>query len=336
MATNSKIKNGTRSNRILNKILSFDEFGVFSGLLVIVLLLTFTAPGKFATSNNLLLVLRQATSMGIMALGMVFVISMGDIDLSVGSIYNVVLIMTTWLMTEAGGSLNVWLAVFLGLVVGAFCGFLNGILLIGLKIPAIVVTLGTMSIFRGIGLVICQSRPIYQFPKDNFFFNVLGGNFGRIPAAVVIWFVTAFLLYVLFSRTAFGRRICAIGGNLQAAKFAGIRVERTRLLVMMLNGFVTSIAALAALAFHEASDPSLGTGYEMFAIASAIIGGTALSGGKGSILGAIFGALIIAVIRNGVVIIGLNIYWNNTVTGAVIIIAVAVDYFVKRRSKAMA
>ena len=336
MATNSKMKNGSRSNNFLNKILSFDEFGVFSGLLVIVLLLTFSAPGKFASSNNLLLVLRQATSMGIMALGMVFVISMGDIDLSVGSIYNVVLIMTTWLMTEAGGSLNVWLAVFLGLVVGAFCGFINGILLIGLKIPAIVVTLGTMSIFRGIGLVICQSRPIYQFPKDNFFFNVLGGNFGRIPAAVVIWFVAAFFLYILFSKTAFGRRICAIGGNLQAAKFAGIRVERTRLLVMMLNGFVTSIAALAALAFHEASDPSLGTGYEMFAIASAIIGGTALSGGKGSILGAILGALIIAVIRNGVVIIGLNIYWNNTVTGAVIIIAVAVDYFVKRRSKAMA
>jgi ribose transport system permease protein len=335
VATNSKIKNGSGLKGFLSHILNFDEFGVFSGLLVIALVLTITSPDKFANATNLLIVFRQATSMGIMALGMVFVISMGDIDLSVGSIYNVVLIMTTWLMTENGLSMSIWPAVVMGMLVGATCGLINGSLIIGLKIPAIVVTLGTMSIFRGIGLVICQSRPIYQFSKDNAFFEVLGGNFGRIPASIVIWFIIAFFLNILFSRTPFGRRICAIGGNLQAAKFAGIKVDRTRLLVMTLNGFVTSLAALTALAFHQASDPSLGTGYEMFAIASAIIGGTALSGGKGSIFGAMLGSLIIAVIRNGVVILGLNIYWNNTVTGAVIIIAVAVDYFVKRRSKAM-
>jgi ribose transport system permease protein len=317
----------------LKRFIRLDEFGVLIGLLAICLALTIAAPTTFPMPTNLLLVVRQASNIGIMALGMVFVISMGDIDLSVGSIYNLTLIVTAWLMADNGLKMNVWPAVAIGLLVGALCGLVNGVLSIWLKLPTFIVTLGTMSIYKGLGLVICRASPITNFPKNNFFFDVIGGNILGIPGSVVIWLVVAVALFLLYSRAAFGRRACAIGSNLQAARFSGVRVNQTRVIGMTLMGLISAISGLSALAFLQASDPNLGVGYEMFAIASAIIGGTAFSGGKGSIIGAIIGSLIIAVIRNGVVLLGISMYWNSSVTGTVIIAAVAIDYFIKRRSK---
>jgi ribose transport system permease protein len=317
----------------IKRIVRIDEIGILIGLLAICIALAIAAPTTFPRPTNLIMVVRQAANVGIIALGMVFVISMGDIDLSVGSIYSLVLIVTAWSMTKAGLNLAIGPAVIFGLFVGTLCGLINGLLSISLKLPTIIVTLGTMSIYRGFGLVICQATPITEFPKDNFFFNIIGGNIGPIPGMVIVWLVCAIILYIVYSLTPFGRRLCATGANLQAARFAGIQVTRIRLLGMSLMGFISAISGLTALAFLQASDPNMGTGYELFAIASAIIGGAVLSGGKGSIIGAIIGSLIIAVINNGVVILGINMYWNSTVTGVVIIAAVAIDYFIKRRNK---
>ncbi len=317
----------------IRSIVRIDEIGILIGLLAIGIALTVASPTIFPRPTNLIMVVRQAANVGIMALGMVLVISMGDIDLSVGSIYSLVLIVTAWSMTKAGLNLAIGPAVILGLFIGTLCGLINGLLSITLKLPTIIVTLGTMSIFRGFGLVICQATPITQFSKDNFFFKVIGGNIGIIPGMVVVWIVCAIILYIIYSRTPFGRRLCATGANLQASKYAGIQVTKIRLIGMSLMGLVSAISGLTALAFLEASDPNLGTGYELLAIASAIIGGAVLTGGKGSIIGAIIGSLIIAVINNGVVILGINMYWNSTVTGVVIISAVAIDYFIKRRNK---
>jgi ribose transport system permease protein len=324
------------SNRFqasIKRIGRIDEIGVLIGLLAIFVALTIASPNIFPRPGNMIMVVRQAANVGIIALGMVFVISMGDIDLSVGSIYNLVLIVTAWSMSKAGLNLAVGPAIVVGLLVGTLCGLINGLLSVYLKLPTIIITLGTMSIFRGFGLVICQATPITQFSKDNFFFNVIGGNIGPIPGMVVVWLVCAVFLYIIYSHTPFGRRLCATGANLQASKFAGIQVTKIRLIGMSLMGLISAISGLTALAFLQASDPNLGAGYEMFAIASAIIGGAVLTGGKGSIIGAVIGALIIAVINNGVVILGINMYWNSTVTGTVIISAVAIDYFIKRRNK---
>lgn len=323
---------GVNIRHMLRRIIRLDEFGVTAGLVVICIGISLFSD-KFMLPANLLTVIRQASQVGMMALGMVFVISMGDIDLSVGSIYNLVLIVAAYSMADNGLKLNVWAAVLIGLAVGALCGFINGALSIVFNIPTIVVTLGTMSIFKGIGLVICKASPITEFPLDNFFFTTLGNNIGPIPSGIVIWVVLGIILYLLYNHSPFGRRICAIGSNLLAARFSGVRVTQTRLLGMTLMGAISGIAGLYALAFLQASDPNLGSGYELFAIASAIIGGAALAGGKGSIIGAFIGALIIAVIRNGVVLLGISFYWNATVTGSVIILAVALDYFIKRRNK---
>ena len=311
----------------LNRVRQMDEIGVLVALLVLGFILSVTT-NVFLNSTNLLQVARQASYYGIMAVGMVFVISMGDIDLSVGSILMLVNIFVSLALREG---IPLGVALLIGIVVGAVCGLINGGLSVLLRIPTIIVTLGTLSVFRGIGLVISKATPISQFPKDNWFFNIGGGNILGIPSSVVVMLLVCIAGFVIFNRTSFGRRVQAIGSNRQAALFSGIRINQNRIMVMTLNGIISAIAGIMALAFLRAGDPQTGPGFELYVIASAIIGGTQLSGGAGSIPGAILGALIIAVIRNGLVLIGLSAYWSTVATGVVIILAVAIDYFIKRR-----
>lgn len=288
----------------------------------------------FLQPDNLLKVARQASYFGIMATGMVFVLTLGEVDLSVGSILTLVNVITAVALRDG---MPTAAAVFLGLGTGAVCGLLNGALSVLLRIPMIIVTLGTMSIYRGLALVVSKATPISQFPKDSFLFQTLGGELtwggegGGVPASVIAMLLVGACGYVVLNRTVFGRRVQAIGSNLQAARFSGIRIVRYRLGVMTLMGAIAALAGILALAFLQSADPSTGPGYELFVIASAVIGGTALTGGSGSIIGAILGALIIAVIRNGLVLAGLTAYWGTVVTGALIIAAVAVDYLIKKR-----
>jgi ribose transport system permease protein len=314
-------------SRIGRRIGHIEEIGVIAALLVMALALSLTTT-SFLSSTNLLQVARQASYYGIMAIGMVFVMSMADIDLSVGSVLMLTNIVSAIALRDGYPLL---VAMLIGLLTGALCGFVNGVLSVILRIPTIIVTLGTMSIYRGLGLVISNAAPISKFPKDNWFFTVGGGDILGIPTSVVLMLAVGVFGYILFNQSAFGRRVQAIGSNLQAARFSGIRIARHRIMAMTLMGMISALAGLAALAFLQSADPTTGQGFELLVIASTIIGGTALSGGSGSILGAILGALIIAVIRNGLVLLGLSAYWGLAATGAVIIAAVALDYFIKRR-----
>lgn len=311
----------------LQRLREIDEIGVIGALLIIAIVLSVTTD-TFLTPTNILQVARQASYFGIMAVGMVFVMSMGDIDLSVGSILMITNIVAAIAMRD-GYPLEI--ALLIGLGAGAVCGFINGGLSVILRIPTIIVTLGTLSIYRGFGLVISNAAPVSRIPKNNWFFDTIGGDIFGVPASVVMMLVVGVLGYILFNRMPFGRRVQAIGSNKQAARFSGIRIDRTRIMVMTLMGFISALAGLAALAFLQSADPTTGQGFELLVIASTIIGGTALSGGSGSIPGALLGALIIAVIRNGLVLLGFSAYWGLAATGAVIIGAVAIDYFIKRR-----
>ncbi len=304
-----------------------EEIGVLAALTVLALVFSATTD-TFWQPSNLLQVARQASYFGIMAVGMVFVLSIGEVDLSIGSILTLVNVLTAVALRE-GVPLPAALA--LGLGIGAACGLMNGALSVLLRIPTIIITLGTMSIYRGLALVVSKATPISQFGKDNAFFTVGGDAILVVPTSVVVMLLVGSAGHVLYNWTVFGRRVQAIGSNLQAARFAGIRIVRYRLLVMTLMGTIAALAGIMALAFLQAADPSTGPGMELFVIASAVIGGTALSGGAGSVLGGILGALIIAVIRNGLVLLGLTAYWGTVVTGAMIIAAVAVDYLIKRR-----
>jgi ribose transport system permease protein len=322
----SKIQN-PKSPMLL--LLRTNELGVLVALLALGLILTFTTEHKFLTSGNLLQVARQSSPYGIMAIGMVFVLVLGEVDLSVGSIYVLANIVMALALQD---KIPVHWALALGLATGLVCGIINGVLSVALRIPTIIVTIGTMSVFRGVALILCKAAPVSSFAKTGWFFDVGGGSPGGIPAGVLVMIGVGALGWVGLNKTVPGRRVQAIGGNPVSARLSGLAVYKYRIGVMALNGVIAAISGLMALAFLQSADPSDGQGFELWVIASAIIGGTALQGGSGSISGAVLGALIIAVIQNGLLLVGAPSNTNIAVTGAVIILAVALDALVKRRS----
>ncbi len=312
------------------RIGSIQELGVGISLLALCLILGFSTE-HFFTLDNLISILRSATYVGIMSLGMVFVLSMRDVDLSVGSIYNLAGITTAFLLTK---QVNVIVAILIGLLVGVLCGLFNIGFAVLFKIPTIIVTLGTLSVFKGLGLVISQGSPFYQFSKTTFLFTKIGGTVGRVPSMVLIFLFLTVVLFVIYGFTIFGIRVRGIGSNPQAAEFSGVNIVKYRFIVFALMGLLSAFSGVLEISFLQSSNLQMGIGTELSVIAAVIIGGTSLAGGSGSILGALIGALIISVIRNGIVQVGINQYWTSTVTGFVILAAVAIDYlFRKLRTK---
>jgi ribose transport system permease protein len=313
---------------VWRRLLVFDEIGVVVALMSVCGLLWLLAGDQFVRPANLLQVARQASSYGIMAVGMVLLLSMGEIDLSVGAILTLVNIVTAVALREG---MPMPLAVFLGLMTGATCGLANGLLGVLLRIPTIIITLGTMSVFRGLALVLSKATPVGNFPKANLLFDLGSGNLLGVPTSVWVMLAVGLAGHVILSQTSFGWRAQAIGSNAQAARFSGIPLDRYRIAAMTIMGLVAGIAGVMELAFLQSGSPTTGQGYELYVIASAIIGGTALTGGSGSVAGGILGALLIAVIRNGLVLLEFSAYWGTVVTGAVIIAAVAIGGWVKRK-----
>lgn len=320
---------GSGVSGIVRRVLSIDEIGVIAAMLGICIFLSLTTD-TFLTEQNLISVLRQSSYIGIMAVGMVFVISMGDIDLSVGAMLMFVSVTMSVLFRDGYSPIVVIIA---GLALATFCGFCNGLLSVTLRIPTIIATLGTLSIFRGLGLVVTGGSPVSidREITGGWFFTRLGEKGLGIWMSAWAMFGVAIVGWFLFNQTAFGRRVQAIGSNRQAARYSGIRVNRYRIMVMSLMGFIVGIAATFLLAFQRGGNPASGPGQELYVIAATIIGGTALSGGSGSVIGAVIGAIIVWLIQNGLVLLGIEPAWGTVATGSVIIIAVALDYVIKRR-----
>lgn len=318
----------SRPNRVVwQRLRAVDEIGVLVALLTVCLLLSLTAGDQFAQPTNLLQVARQASSYGIMSVGMVILLAMGEIDLSVGAILTLVNIVTAVALRE---QVSMPVALLAGLATGAACGLLNGLLAVSLRIPTIIVTLGTMSIYRGLALVLSRATPVSNFSKQNALFEVGSAHLLGAPTSVWLMAVVGLAGHVLLRHTAFGWRLQAIGSNPQAARFSGIPLPRYRVVAMTIMGLVAGLAGVMELAFLQSGSPTTGQGYELYVIASAIIGGTPLTGGSGSVPGGILGALLIAVIRNGLVLLQLSAYWGTVVTGVVIIAAVAIGGLVKK------
>lgn len=313
---------------VWHRLRSIDEIGVIVALLSVGGLLWLATGDQFVRPTNLLQVARQASSYGILAVGMVLLLSMGEIDLSVGAILTLVNIVTAVALREG---VPMPLAILAGLATGATCGLLNGLLGVLLRIPTIIITLGTMSVFRGLALVFSKATPIGNFSKDNLLFDLGSRHLLGVPTSVWVMLAVGLVGHMLLKHTAFGWRAQAIGSNAQAARFSGIPLSRYRIAAMTIMGFVASIAGVMELGFLQSGSPTTGQGYELYVIASAIIGGTALAGGSGSVVGGILGALLIAVIRNGLVLLELSAYWGTVVTGVVIIAAVAIGGLVKKR-----
>ena len=313
-------------NRLRRHAGAFDALGVAGALLVACVVLGF-ATDTFLATDNLIKVARQASAYAILAVGMVFVLTIGEVDLSVGAIVTLVNVVTAIALREGvpvGG------AVLIGLALGTACGAANGALSVVVRVPVIIVTLGTMAVYRGLAIGFSESRSISRFPKTGPFFTVGGGDVAGLPVGVWVMLVLCAAGYVLLNHTAFGWRLQAIGSNRRAARFSGVPLRRYKVVVTAVMGGVCGLVALIAVAFFKSGNPNTGVGYELVVIASAIIGGTSLSGGSGSVVGAVLGALLIAVINDGMNHLGVPSDWNLSITGGVILVAVGLSSLINR------
>lgn len=280
---------------------------------------------NFLTANNLLNLLLQVTSNALIAFGMTFVILTGGIDLSVGSILALSSALTAGLL---GSGMPVTLAILISLILGCILGMMNGLLISYGKLAPFIVTLATMTIFRGATLVYTNGNPITKGLSDTFLFQFLGqGYIVGIPFPVIIMFIVFIVLYVLLHKTAFGKSVYAIGENEKAAYISGVKLNKVKIIIYSISGIMASISGLIITSRLSSAQPTAGASYEMDAIAAVVLGGTSLSGGKGRILGTLIGALIIGVLNNGLNIIGVSAFWQQVVKGVVILIAVLIDRF---------
>jgi ribose transport system permease protein len=307
----------------------FDEVGILAAVLLISVILTFNSP-YFLTIDNLLRVGRQVSFIGLLAIGTAFVIASGQIDISVGRIITLVSFTVATLITKFG--LDPWVAFGLGILVGGVCGSINGGLTILFRVHPMIITLGTMNLFWGLAVGLSGAKPIVVSTESSFF--ILGqGKILGVPSPLVVFIVMSILLHIVLRRTRYGRHVLAVGTNAQAARYAGIREKWIRLSVMILVGLMAGLAGGLALAFFQTFDPNIGAGMEMNTIAAAVIGGADLMGGYASVIGAMLGTILIGLLNNGLVLLGVGAYWNNFVTGAVILVAIAVGALLKSRRK---
>ena len=305
-----------------------DETGVIVALAALVVIVGVLRPNFFAPAT-LVQQLSGAAFIGMLALAMVFVVVIRDIDLSVGWMFNFSAVIAAKAMVAG---IDPWLAAGIGIAFGGLLGLVNGLLAAGLRIPVIIITLGTLSAYRGLSLVVNESRAVVPEDKSSAFFALFDIRlFDLIPFVAILFLLLAVALHLLLHRTRFGYRVQAIGSNPEAARLGGIPVDRTRILVLVLMGAVAGLTGATFLGFREAIDPVTGGDYLLPVVAAVIIGGTPLSGGRGTIVGAVIGALIIQVITTGILFLGVDVKWSTFVTGAVIIIAVAVDQLVRRQ-----
>jgi ribose transport system permease protein len=307
------------------KAFKIQGLGSIIGLLLIIVVLSFMAD-NFLTLNNLLNVLRQISINALIAFGMTFVILTGGIDLSVGSILALSSAVTAGLM--AGGA-DTFVAVAAGLGAGVVMGAVNGLIVAKGRLAPFIVTLATMTIFRGLTLVYTGGTPITGLNKD---FALFGkGYFLQIPMPV-IWMVVAFaVLYIVLKHTTFGRRVYAIGSNEEATWLSGISTSRTKVMVYAISGLLASISGLILTSRLNSAQPTAGASYELDAIAAVVLGGTSLSGGKGRIVGTLIGAVIIGVLNNGLNLLDVSSFYQQVVKGAVILVAVLFDRSKQRK-----
>lgn len=315
----------TRAPR--KRLVFFDEIGVLGALILISVYLAYSSP-YFLTVNNLMRVGRQMSFVGLLAIGMAFVIASGQIDISVGRIITLVSFCMAYMITEWG--VNPWIAFFLGILVGGVCGLINGGLTLIFNIHPMIVTLGTMNLYWGLAVGLSGAKPIVIDTESTFFFIGEGKILG-IPVPLLIFVGMGLLMHVVLRHTRYGRHVLAVGTNAQAARYAGIRDRWIKLAVMIQMGLLAGLAGGVALSFFQTFDPNIGAGMEMNAIAAAVIGGADLMGGYASVLGAMLGTMLIGILTNGLVLIGVGAYWNNFVTGAVIIAAIAVSTLLKMK-----
>jgi ribose/xylose/arabinose/galactoside ABC-type transport system permease subunit len=308
--------------------------GTFAALLLIFGFFSIMSPQSFPTAQNVETLARQTTTVAIGAMGMTLIIVAGGIDLSAGSIVALVVVAIAMAL-QAG--MNPWISAAIGILTGAACGFVNGALITGLRVVPFIITLGMLEALRGLATHLAHEQPIYSKPQGlQKIIAALGPNerWKVFPPGVWIMLIIVALTAVLLRYTRFGRHVVAVGSNEQTARLCGIPVTRVKILVYTLGGLLTGIAGLMQYSRLTIGDPTIAQGLELNIIAAVVIGGGSLNGGEGSALGSLIGAAIMATISAG----GSHLGWANStqriITGAIIIVAVALDQLRHRTAAA--
>jgi ribose transport system permease protein len=314
------------SGTFVSALASRDYIGVLVATVVLTLGIGILHP-DFLHPAQLLDILNQATFVAILACGMAFLLAMRELDLSAGSTYGLTSLCAAMLM-HAG--VNSWLSVGIGLLIGAGLGLTNGLLIQLFRLPSIIATLATLSIYRGFIYALSSGNQVIGLALTDPFAKFVGGQLCGIATNIWIMFAVVALFTVVLYSTPFGYRVRAIGSNPEAAEFSGLPMKRVRLWAFVLMGLLGGLAGMLSLGYFGSSDPNLGTGYELLAIAAAVIGGTPLRGGKATIIGAALGAVLLGVVNSGLAYFNVPINWTEFATGTVILLAVSLDSLLRR------
>jgi ribose transport system permease protein len=307
----------------------------FAALFAIIMVFSLASP-NFLQFNNIVGILLATAVNGVLALGVTFVIISGGIDLSIGTVMTLSAVITAVLITNM--DLPLPIGILGGIATGGLAGLVNGILIAVFKIPPFIATLGMLNVAKGLALVISGLAPIYFNETPEFNQGAMGSVVGSIipglaiPNVVLILFASAIVAWLVLSKTILGRYTFALGSNEEAARLSGVDVVRWKMAVYTVGGLFAGVAGVLIAARLNSAQPALGQGYELDAIAAAVIGGTSLSGGEGTILGTVIGAFIISTLTNGLRIMSVPQEWQIVVTGGIVILAVYLDV-VRRRQR---
>ncbi len=314
-------------HKLIVKLLRISEIGSLSGLLIIVLVFSLLSE-HFLTWTNFVGIFTMTAELGIIAIGVTFLMISGEFDLSVGSVFAVAP-MTGAILMNSG--ISPFFSFLAGLFVAALIGGLNGFVLIKTKIPSFIVTLGSMMFFRGLLLAVSGGFQISYIGQNNSFLEVLGGKIFLGMRASGIWFIigTIFFSYIL-NRTKYGNHVFAVGGNQEAAKAIGINVSKVKIINFVACSVMAGLAGFTMFGRFNSIDPTAGLQLELEAIAAAVIGGVLLTGGYGSIIGAFIGAFLIGILRSGLILAGAPSYWYKAFIGIVLVVSVILNTKIRK------
>lgn len=320
LAERRDVKPGS-SNGLINNIRSFmSEYVLIYAVLALCIFLTITSD-VFLSVNNLLNIFRQVSMVGILAVGMFFIMVAGGIDISVGAIVGLCGIIFSGSIVHFG--INPLVAGIFALTSGLILGCINGTLISYLEIPALIASLGMMSVARGFTYVLTGGYPISGLPKSVHFIG--RGYLGPIPWPIIFMIVTYIIGHFISQKTKFGRFVYASGGNSEAAYLSGIKVKRIRAVTYLIGGFLSAVSAIILTSRLDSGQPTGGSGWEFQAIIAVVIGGVSITGGKGKVFGVLLGTLLVGILTNGMTLLNVSSYTQDMIQGIVLVIAIGLD-----------
>ncbi|TPE51013.1 ABC transporter permease [Amaricoccus solimangrovi] len=328
MSATGTAQSGTTTARAARRSGAQRKLLAFASLILLVAGFSIASPNFFQLSN-IMAILQAASVNGVLAVGVTLIIITGGIDLSIGTLMTFCAVMTGVVLTWGGMPLPLGIAA--ALATGACCGLVSGTLVAKAKIPPFIATLGMMLILKGLSLIVTGTKPIYFNDTPSFTLIAQGSLIGAVvpafpvPNGVLVLFVVAAAVAWILGRTVLGRYTFALGSNEEAARLSGVNTDGWKIAIYALAGGIVGIGGLLIASRLNSAQPALGLGYELEAIAAVVIGGTSLSGGRGTVLGTLIGALIMAVLTNGLRVMSVAPEWQTVVTGIIIIVAVYGD-----------